>query len=137
MRLETVELIYQKTRSSTYACESHIVWCTKYRRSVLSDEIQARLKALVRESEDKHGYTVRAIETMTDHVHLLVSLPPTVAVSLMIGKIKGMTAKILRAEFPHLKSRLPNLWTRSYFVATTGGVTLEVLKQYVENQKGV
>ncbi len=137
MRLETLELIYQKTRSSTYACESHIVWCTKYRRSVLSDEIQARLKALVRESEDTHGYTVRGIETMTDHVHLLVSLPPTVAVSLMIGKIKGMTAKILRSEFPHLKSRLPNLWTRSYFVATTGGVTLEVLKEYVENQKGV
>ncbi len=104
---------------------------------MLSDEIQARLKALVRESEDTHGYTVRGIVTMTDHVHLLVSLPPTVAVSLMIGKIKGMTAKILRSEFPHLKSRLPNLWTRSYFVATTGGVTLEVLKEYVENQKGV
>ncbi len=53
------------------------------------------------------------------------------------GKIKGMTAKVLREEFPHLKSRLPNLWTRSYFVASTGGVTLQVLKEYVESQKGV
>ena len=55
----------------------------------------------------------------------------------MVGKIKSMTAKVLREEFPHLKSRLPNLWTRSYFVASTGGVTLQVLKQYVESQKGV
>ena len=137
MRLEMPELIYQKTRSSTYACEYHIIWCTKYRRSVLSAEIQSRLKEIVLESEEKHGYIVRAVETMADHVHLLISIPPTEAVGIMIGKIKGMTAKVLREEFPHLKSRLPNLWTRSYFVASTGGVTLEVLKQYVETQKGV
>ena len=55
----------------------------------------------------------------------------------MISRIKGYTSKILREEFPELKTRLPNLWTRSRFVASTGGVTLRVLKQYVENQKGV
>ena len=137
MRLETPELIYQKTRSSTYACEYHILWCTKYRRTVLSADIQARFKELVLESQEKHGYIVRAVETLTDHVHLWISIPPTLAVGILIGKIKGMTAKVLREEFPHLKSRLPNLWTRSYFVASTGGVTLEALKQYVENQKGV
>ena len=103
----------------------------------MSAEIQARFKELVLASQEKHGYIVRAVETLTDHVHLLISIPPTEAVGVMIGKIKGMTAKVLRDEFPHLKSRLPNLWTRSYFVASTGGVTLEVLKQYVENQKGV
>ena len=138
MRLETPDLTYQNTRSSTYACEYHVLWCTKYRRTVLSAEIQARFKELVLESQEKYGYIVRAVETMTDHVHLLISIPPTeVSVGIMIGKIKGMTAKVLREEFPHLKSRLPNLWTRSYFVASTGGVTLEVLKQYVESQKGV
>lgn len=137
MRLETPELIYQKTRSSTYACEYHIIWCAKYRRTVLSTEIQARLKELVLGSQEKHGYIVRAVETMTDPVHLLISIPPTIAVGILIGKITGMTAKVLRDEFRHLKSRLPNLWTRSYFVASTGGVTLQVLKQYVETQKGV
>lgn len=137
MKLETPDLTYQNTRSSTYACEYHIIWCTKYRRTALSAEIQARFKALVLASQEKYGYIVRAVETMTDHVHLLISIPPTQAVGIMIGKIKGMTAKVLREEFPHLKSRLPNLWTRSYFVASTGGVTLEALKQYVENQKGV
>ena len=137
MRLETPDLVYQTTRYSTYACEYHIIWCTKYRRSALSDEIQARFKELVLESEDKYGFIVRALETMADHVHLLMSIPPTESVGIMVGKIKGMTAKVLREEFPHLKSRLPNLWTRSYFVASTGGVTLEALKQYIASQKGV
>ncbi len=137
MKIETPILTYQTTRAATYACEYHIIWCTKYRRSVLSSEIQERFKELVIASEEKHGFKVRALETMTEHIHLLISIPPTLAVGVMIGKLKGMTAKVLREEFPHLKSRLPNLWTRSYFVASTGGVTLQVLKQYVENQKGV
>lgn len=137
MKLETPDLVYQTTRYSTYACEYHIIWCTKYRRSALSPEIQERFKELVLESEEKYGFIVRALETMTDHVHLFMSIPPTQSVGILIGKLKGMTAKILREEFPHLKSRLPNLWTRSYFVASTGGVTLQVLKQYVASQKGV
>ena len=137
MKLETPILTYQTTRAATYACEYHIIWCTKYRRSVLSSEIQERFKELVIASEEKHGFKVRALETMTDHIHLLISIPPTEAVGVMIGKLKGMTAQVLREEFPHLKSRLPNLWTRSYFVASTGSVTLQVLKEYVENQKGV
>jgi len=103
----------------------------------LSAEIQARFKELILDSQDEYDFVVRAVETMTDHVHLLISIPPTEAVGILIGKIKGMTAKVLREEFPHLKSRLPNLWTRTYFVASTGGVTLEALKQYVESQKGV
>ena len=137
MRLETPDLVYQTTRYSTYACEYHIIWCVKYRRSALSEEIQARFKELVLDSEEKYGYIIRALETMADHVHLLISIPPTESVGLMVGKIKSMTAKVLREEFPHLKSRLPNLWTRSYFAASTGGVTLQVLKEYVASQKGV
>ncbi len=137
MRLETPILTYQTTRSATYACEYHIIWCTKYRRSVLSADIQKRFKEFVIASEEKYGFNVRALETMPDHIHLLISIPPTEAIGVMIGKLKGMTAKVLREEFPHLKSRLPNLWTRSYFVASTGGVTLQALKHYVENQKGV
>ena len=89
------------------------------------------------DAQECHEYIVRAVETMANHVHLLISIPPTEYVSKMIGKLKGITAKVLRDEFPHLKSRLPNLWTRSYFVASTGSVTLAVFKQYVETQKGV
>ena len=137
MKLETPDLTYQTTRYATYACEYHIIWCTKYRRSTLSVEIQERFKTLVLESQERYDFVVRAVETMPDHVHLLISIPPTEAVGLLIGKVKAMTAKVLREEFPHLKSRLPNLWTRTYFVASTGSVTLAALKQYVESQKGV
>lgn len=137
MKLETPELKYVSTRHGVYACEYHIIWCTKYRRSVLSPEIQERLKALILDAQQKYDYKVRAVETMPDHVHLLVSIPPTETVATIVGRIKGYTSKILREEFPKLQTRLPNLWTRSRFVASTGGVTLEALKQYVESQKGV
>jgi putative transposase len=137
MKLETLELKYKSTRHGVFACEYHVIWCTKYRRSVLSNEIQERLKSLILEAQTQYGYNIRAIETMPDHVHILVSIPPSESVANMISRIKGYTSKILREEFPELKTRLPNLWTRSRFVASTGGVTLRVLKQYVENQKGV
>jgi putative transposase len=114
-----------------------MIWCTKYRRSVLSPEIQARLKALILEQQEAYHYVVREVESMPDHIHLLASIPPDISVTSVIGKIKGYTAKILRNEFPILKRRLPCLWTRSKFVASAGNVTLEVLKQYIENQKGV
>ena len=128
---------YSATETTVYACEYHIIWCAKYRRSVLSPEIQERLKALIFEQQEAYEYIVREVESMPDHVHLLASIPPNVSVTSVIGKIKAYTAKILRNEFPTLKRRLPCLWTRSKFVASAGNVTLEILKQYIENQKGV
>ena len=75
------------------------------------------------------------VETMPDHVHLLVSVDPQYGIHRLVKQIKGRSSRLLRAEFPHLKSRLPTLWTNSYFVATVGGATLEVVKRYVENQR--
>ncbi len=80
MKLETQDLKYQSTPHGVYACEYHIIWCTKYRRSVLSPEMQHRIKAIVHEGQKQYGYTVRAVECMADHVHLLASIPPTEAV---------------------------------------------------------
>ena len=127
------------TKTTTYACEYHIIWNTKYRRSVLSPEIQERLKTLIFQQQEAYQYIVREVESMPDHVHLLARVPPNVSVNsvIVIGKIKGYTAKILRNEFPTLKRRLPCLWTRSKFVASAGNGTLEVLKQYIENPKGI
>lgn len=128
---------YSAKETTVYACEYHIIWCTKYRREVLSPEIQERLKALILEQQETYGYIVREVESMPDHVHLLASVPPDISVTSVIGKIKGYTAKMLRSEFQSLTRRLPCLWTRSKFVASVGTVTLDVLKQYVANQKGV
>ena len=137
MKIENNIHKYSSTETCLYACEYHIIWCTKYRRSVLSPEIQARFKALAIDKQEDFGYVVREIESMPDHIHLLASIPPHLSVTNIIGKIKGYTANVLRTEFPVLKRKLPCLWTRSKFVASAGSVTLDVLKQYVESQKGV
>lgn len=127
---------YSSFKHGVYACEYHVIWCTKYRRPVLSAAIQNRLKELILAQQDVYGYKIRALETMPDHLHMLMSVPPNVAVTSVIGRIKGFTSKVIREEFPAMRTRLPSLWTRSKFVATTGSVTLNVLKKYVENQKG-
>ena len=137
MKISNNDHKYSATETTIYACEYHILWCTKYRREVLSPEIQERLKALVLEQQEAYGYLVREVESMPDHIHLLASVPPDISVTSVIGKIKGYTAKVLRSEFQSLTRRLPCLWTRSKFVASAGSVTLDVLKQYVANQKGV
>jgi putative transposase len=76
-------------------------------------------------------------EIMPEHVHLLVDINPSFGVNQFISKLKGRSARILRSEFPFLKSKIPCLWTSSYFCTTVGGATLEVIKQYIENQKNV
>ncbi len=137
IKLETPDLSFQSTNHAVYACEYHVIWCTKSRRQVLSSAIQERLKELIMEQQEAYEYQIRALEVMPDPLHVLLSVPPHIAVTSVIGKIKGFTSKTIREEFPAMKSRLPTLWTRSKFVSTTGGVTLDVLKKYVENQKGV
>lgn len=127
---------YRTTNKTIYSCQYHVIWCTKYRRKVLDTQTQGRLKYLIQEKQDDYGYQIREIETMQDHVHLLVEIPPTDSIDKIIGKIKGYTSKILREEYPSLKSRLPSLWTRSKFVSTCGSVTLRVIKEYIDGQKG-
>lgn len=134
IELKIPKLEYQSMRSCIYACEYHIVFCTKYRRKCLSPEMQERLKTLIFDQQVAFHYIIRAIETMSDHVHILVSIDPAQSISTVISRIKGYTGKVLREEFPVL-TRMPCLWTRSKFVASTGGVTLDVVKQYIEDQK--
>jgi putative transposase len=74
---------------------------------------------------------------MPDHVHLLVEVDPQFGIHRLVKRIKGRTSRILRGEFPHLRHRLPTLWTNSYFVATVGGAPLEVVKRYIEFQRKV
>jgi putative transposase len=77
------------------------------------------------------------MEIMPDHVHLLIEVDPQFGIHKFIKRVKGRSSHFLRKEFSHLRSRLPTLWTNSYFVSTVGGAPLEVIKQYVENQKNV
>lgn len=115
----------------------HIVWCTKYRRKVLTDEIQSRLKELIKEVCDKNGFKIEAMETMEDHIHIFVQASPKDSVHRIVSQLKGFTSFRLREEFKELKSRLPCLWTRSYHSGTVGYVSAETVKKYIENQKNV
>lgn len=137
MKVQNPSREYHSDHSIVYSCQYHVIFCPKYRRSVLVDGIDERLKELVHEKQEQYGYVVIALEVMPDHVHMILDCDPRVGVNSIVGKIKGYTAHTLRSEFPSLKSRLPNLWTRSKFISTVGTVSLEIVKQYIDNQKNV
>lgn len=118
-----------------YRCAYHVVWCPKYRRPVIQGEVDDRLKELIREVCDERESNLIELETMPDHVHLLVECDPQYGIHRLVKQIKGRSSRTLRQEFPSLRSRLPTLWTNSYFVATVGGAPLEIVKQYVANQR--
>jgi len=114
----------------------HFVWCPKYRRKVLVDDIEKRLKELIKKKAEQLGCKIISMEVQPDHVHLFLQGKPTQSPNLIIGMIKGFTSRQLRKEFKELKTKIPTLWTRSYFVSTHGHVSDEVIKKYIEEQKG-
>ncbi|WP_089152638.1 IS200/IS605 family transposase [Mycobacterium intracellulare] len=118
-----------------FQCAYHVVWCPKYRRKVIGGRMEQRLKEIIVEVIEEKGAWLIELETMPDHVHLLVEVDPQFGVHKLVKAIKGRSSRLLRQEFPWLRSRLPTLWTNSYFVATVGGAPLSVIKRYVENQK--
>jgi len=126
---------YKTNNNVVYSCKYHVVWCPKYRRKVLLQGIDVRLKELIYQICSEHQAAVIELEIMPDHVHLLVEVDPQYGIHRLIKQVKGITSRILRQEYPRLKQRLPTLWTNSYFVATVGGAPLEIIKQYIENQK--
>ena len=128
---------FKSNNNVVYSCKYHVVWCPKYRRKVLVDGIDTRLKELIRESCENINVDIIEMEIMPDHVHLLMEVDPQFGINRAVRHIKGFTSHALRTEFPKLKSRLPTLWTNSYFVSTVGGAPLSAIKQYIENQKNV
>lgn len=126
----------RRNNTVVYICRYHVVFCPKYRRKVLTPPIDERLKVILAEQMERWGQDLIEMEVMPDHVHLLVGCDPQFGIHRLVKLLKGYSSHALRAEFPALKRRLPSLWTNSYFVSTVGGVTLETLQRYVENQKG-
>lgn len=126
---------FKSNNNILYACQYHIVWCPKYRRKVLVNGVDTRLREIIQQVAQEKKCEIIELEIMPDHVHLLISIDPQFGVQQVIKIIKGRSSRYLRQEFPWLKSRLPTLWTNSYFVATVGGAPLDVVKKYIENQK--
>ena len=128
---------YKSNRNIVFSCNYHVVFCPKYRRPVLVDGVDERFKEIAWEVAGELGFEIAEMEVMPDHVHLLVEVDPQYGIHRAVRLIKGRSSRLLRDEYPWLKSRLPTLWTNSYFVSTVGGAPLKTVRQYIENQKHV
>ena len=125
-------------RSCLFKNNAHLVFVTKYRRNVFTLEILDRLKQIFSETCHQMGVELIEFGGEDDHVHLLVNIPPKLAVANLVGKLKGKSAYFLRREYwQHLKKKLwgKHLWSPSYCIVSCGGAPLDTVKLYVENQR--
>ncbi len=125
----------EKSKSATYNIAYHLIWCPKYKRKVLVNGIDIRLKELLFKKAIELDVIIESIDVAPDYVHLFVSCEPSDAPQRLITQFKGYTSMVLRTEFPELKSKLPTLWTRSYFCESIGQISEDKIKQYIEQQK--
>lgn len=126
---------WQTNKGSVYNVAYHIIWCPKYRRPVLIDDVASRLKSLLHEQAAKYGWIIESMEVMPDHIHIFIKANPIDPVARIVAQLKGYTSHALRNEFRHLKTKLPTLWTRSYYVETIGHISESTIKRYIEDQK--
>jgi putative transposase len=126
---------YRHIRSSVSTLTYHFVWCPKYRRKVLVGAVETALRRLIVAKAAELYCEIVALEVMPDHVHLFLKAPPTHAPQHIANQMKGYTSHELRAKFPTLKSRLPSLWSRSYYVGSAGAMSAATIQKYIETQK--
>ena len=124
----------QVSAGAAYDLGYHVVWCPKYRRPVLTGAVRDRCDELVRAKCAEHGWRVIALKVLPDHVHLFVKAHPADSPAHVANQLKGYTSRVLRSEFASLKSRLPTLWSRSYFAATVGAVSAATVRRYIDSQ---
>jgi len=124
----------QVSAGGVYDLGLHVVWCPKYRRQVLSGQVGIRLRELIDAKAAEHGWRLVACEIMPDHVHLFVKTTPKDSPAFVANQFKGSASRALRQEFPHLRSRLPTLWSRSYFAASAGAVSAATVQRYIGTQ---
>jgi putative transposase len=126
---------WKSSKHAVYNCSYHLIWCPKYRRKVLTDGIDIRLKELLLQKASEHGWIIENMEVMPDHVHIFIKATTNDSPVYIVSQLKGFTSFTLRNEFPKLKSRLPTLWTRSYYCETIGHISEKTIKKYIDEQK--
>ena len=128
---------WTSSKGSVFNLGYHIIWCPKYRRKILIDDIEVRLKQLLLEKAEQLQLEIKSMKIMPDHVHLFVKAKPVDAPHFIAGQLKGYTSRILRQEFQELRTRLPTLWTRSYYIESIGHISSRTIIKYIEDQKYV
>ncbi|MHB1275834.1 MAG: IS200/IS605 family transposase [Candidatus Humimicrobiaceae bacterium] len=127
---------WKTSSTAVYNLSYHIVWCSKYRRPVLVDKIAERLIELLNQKAKELQVKIVEANIMSDHVHLFIRTKPIYAPQFVVGQLKGYTSRLLRQEFASLRSRLPTLWTRSYYVDSVGKLNEHTIRKYIDEQKG-
>jgi len=124
-------------RTAIYNVNYHFVWCVKYRRRVLTGDVETRLKALLHDIASEKGFTIKSLEVMPDHVHVFVSAHPKIAPGYIYKILKGISGRKLFMEFPGLKSRLwkGHLWNPATYTETIGHISEDTVLKYIEAQK--
>lgn len=127
---------YRKTPYCTYDIKYHLVWITKYRKPVITGKIAIRTRELIRIICQSNEVEILAGHVRFDHIHLLVSVPPHLSASKLVQYIKGSTSGKLQMEYKGLNKQFwgKHLWARGYFVASSGNVTDEIIREYIQNQ---
>ena len=129
---------YHSASHCKYLVQYHIIWCPKFRFDVLEGDVEAALKRILESICMKYGYAIKALEVMSDHVHIFVDCPQTVAPCDVVRTLKSISAVEMFRAFPKLKrfySRCGVLWSRGYFISSVGHVSEATVKRYIEEQK--
>jgi putative transposase len=126
---------WKHSNTTVYNLGYHLIWCPKYRRKVLVGDIEKHLKKLLIEKAKEIEVEIIEMEIMSDHVHLFIKGRPTDSPHFIVQQFKGYTSHVLRKEHHELKSKLPTLWTRSYYVESVGHISEQTIRQYIEEQK--
>jgi putative transposase len=127
------------TRHSVYQTAYHIVWIPKYRRAILTGPVVERTRTVLEEVARRYDWPLPALEVQPDHLHLFLSIPPTVAVSKAVKLLKGISARKLLVEFPQLRRlvRKNDLWAPSYYVGSAGQVSADTIRHYIERAEHI
>lgn len=126
---------FKSNNNIVFDCKYHIIWCVKYRKQLITGKLEERLKEICKEVAQKRNSNIIEIECDKDHIHLLVEADPQYGIHKLIKEMKGLSSRLLRQEFEVAKTRVPTLWTNSYFVSTVGSVSLETVKNILKIKK--
>jgi putative transposase len=130
-----MESNFRRTKTTVSLLNYHFVFCPRYRRKIFKvNGVEDRVKQIITDVCKELNIEIVAMECHIDHVHLFLNALPTIAPSDIMHRIKGTSSRIIRKEFLQL-SKMPSLWTRSYFVSTAGNASSKTIQKYVEEQK--
>ena len=125
------------SNKATYNIGYHLIWCPKYRKPVLVNEVKKRLRQLLIQKAKEIEVSIETMEILPEHLHLFVKSSPVDSPHFIVRQFKGFSSRILRKEFKHLTTRLPTLWSRSYYCESCGHISERSFKRYIEAQRTV